>query len=132
MIKLIIITAILAVFPITMGSFPAFEFKTLKTPNIALETVVEIYQDTPELVIRRFGAEWADYMVRLAECESKMNPNEINIKTGDYGLFQINLRWNQDVNIEQALNAEWSVKWTLEQLRQGNKWKWNASKKCWN
>ena len=53
---------------------------------------------TVEEQIRAIAAEknfkWADYLVRLADCESTLNPNAINDKnrngTIDWGLFQ----WN--------------------------------------
>ena len=62
-------------------------------------------------IAEREGFRWADYLVKLANCESRLNPLAEN-RQGNYpsnstdrGLFQINNYWHYEVSDEQAFDA---------------------------
>ncbi len=52
-------------------------------------------ESDPEIYIRQVFQEDAEKALRVARCESKMNPFAIGDNNTSYGLFQINLRWHK-------------------------------------
>lgn len=96
--------------------------------------VLEIKKETVEETIRRLAKEanfkWTDYLVRLAKCESTLNPDATNAQNNypshskDRGLFQINNYWHKEVTDEQAYDLEWSTKWTMERINKGYQHEW--------
>jgi len=87
--------------------------------------------------IRHHAAEenfqWPDYLVRLAKCESKLDPKVVNTKgnspaSRDRGVFQINDYWQRQVTDEQAFDVEWSTKWTMKRINQGDQHLWSCDK----
>lgn len=91
----------------------------------------EAVQETVEEQIRRIakeqGFQWPEYLVRLAHCESRFDPNATN-DNGYYGLdrglFQINNFFHSEVTDEQAFDLEWSTKWTMERINKGYQHEW--------
>jgi hypothetical protein len=89
---------------------------------------------TPEAVerrIRELAAEahfaWPDYLVRLAKCESGLNPAAVNVnKDGskDVGLFQINERYHPEVSDAVAKDIDESTKWTMWRINSGHQAEW--------
>jgi len=77
--------------------------------------------------IRYYAEELGDLLVALAICESSLNPNAIGDQGWSYGLYQINMRWWADeVSIENAKDIEFSTKWTLNKIRQGQGYLWTC------
>ena len=71
-------------------------------------------------------------LVRIAKCESELVPTQRGIvDKRDRGLFQISSRWNPQVSDKQAFNPEFATRWTIDEIENGNLWKWEASKHCW-
>lgn len=60
-----------------------------------------------------------DDLIRLAECESSLNPRARNISRRErsYGLYQINRKAHPHVTIEQAQDVEWSTRWAIQRFR---------------
>lgn len=98
-----------------------------------LEAVVCEGED-PVAVIRRVAEEEnfdADLLLRLSHCESltgKMMIGDTFMPKYSYGLFQINLHYHPDITIEQAMDYEWSTRWTVNQIKAGRGWMWS----CWD
>ena len=73
--------------------------------------------------------------VRVARCESGLNPAAININTDkskDRGLFQWNDKWHPEITDEIAFDPECATRAFCDAVSSGNISWWNASKKCWN
>jgi len=72
--------------------------------------------------------------VRVAQCESGLNPEAVNVNTDgsrDRGLYQINDKWHPEVTDEQAFDPIFSTNFFCDAvLRNKLSW-WNSSKKCW-
>jgi len=98
----------------------------------------EKIEETTEQLIRRIAKEEIvdpDLAVRVAKCESTLNPNATNTNTDgsiDRGLFQINSKWHPEVTADQAFNAEFSTRFFCKAFKSGNLSWWNASKTCWD
>ena len=93
---------------------------------------------TIEQIIRMIAKEETvdpDLAVRVAKCESSLNPKAINTNrdgTRDRGLFQINERWHPQVTDEQAFDPIFATRFFCRAFKNGNLRWWNASKHCWD
>lgn len=73
--------------------------------------------------------------IRVAKCESGLNPQVINTNANgsrDRGLFQINDKWHPEVSDEEAFDIEKSTKFFCKAFKSGNLNWWDATKKCWD
>lgn len=76
------------------------------------------------------GFQWPDYLLRLANCESRLDPyavNEHNNKPSnsrDRGLFQINSYFHYEITDEQAFDPEFSIRWTMDMINAGRQHEW--------
>jgi len=96
------------------------------------EMVVD--NETVEQTIRRIAKEmdfkWTDYLVRLAYCESRLNPLAVNDRNNnpahskDRGLFQLNDYWHKNVPDSVAFDAEASTRWAIEKINNGGQGIW--------
>lgn len=94
-------------------------------------TTIEAKQETVEETIRRLaqetGFKWSDYLVRLAYCESRFDPNATN-DNGRYGIdrgvFQINSYYHGEVTDAQAFDLEWATRWTMDRINRGYQHEW--------
>lgn len=97
-----------------------------------------LIDETPEQTIRRIAKDEmvdADLCVKVAKCESGLNPVAINAnKDGsyDHGIFQINDKYHPEVSMSQAFDVEFATRFFCRAFKQGNLSWWNASKSCWN
>lgn len=76
----------------------------------------------------------ADLAVRVARCESDLDPLSININRKgsiDRGIFQFNDKYEPTVDDDCAFNIECSTKEFCIRVKRGELWRWNASQKCW-
>lgn len=76
-----------------------------------------------------------DLAVRVAKCESGLNPKAINTNTDgskDRGIFQINDKWHPDVSDEQAFDPYFSAEFFCKAFKSGKLEWWKATKHCWD
>lgn len=66
------------------------------------------------------------FLVRLATCESSLNPAAKNTHSSARGLFQI-LKAHKDVSDECAFDTTCSTKWTISQLKLGHASAWECT-----
>ena len=91
---------------------------------------------TVEEQIRAIAGEvnfkWPDYLVKLAKCESRLNPsatNSIGNSAGvDRGLFQINDFYHREVPSTCAFSIDCSTRWTIERINQGYQHEWSCDR----
>lgn len=94
--------------------------------------------ETIEDIIRKIArSETVDpaLALRVAKCESGLNPAAQNINTNgsiDRGLFQWNDRWHPEITDEIAFDVEKSTRAFCRAFKEGHLSWWNATKKCWN
>jgi len=98
----------------------------------------QLSHETVEQTIRRLAKEanfpWADFLVRLANCESRLNPLAVNTQNNkpahskDRGLFQISDYWHKEVSDEVAFSVELSTKWAMEKITNGGQGIWVCNK----
>jgi len=93
---------------------------------------------TIEQTIRKIAAEKnknGDLCVRVANCESRLNPLAIHTNTDgsrDRGLFQINEKYHPEVTDAQAFDPEYSTRFFCDAVDSGHISWWNASRTCWD
>ena len=98
-------------------------------PIIEPEQVLSVEQQIRDIAEHE-NFEWADYLVRLAMCESRLDPLAINgngnypSNSTDRGLFQINNYWHYEVSDACAYNLECSTVWTINRINQGYQSEW--------
>lgn len=72
--------------------------------------------------------QWPDYLVKLAFCESKLDPLAIGDQGNSRGLFQIHKRYHPEVSTLQAFNIEYATKWTINMINAGKQNQWSCNK----
>jgi hypothetical protein len=93
--------------------------------------------ETTEEMVRRIAKDNCvdpELAVKVAKCESGLNPKAINTNTDgsrDRGLFQINEKYHPEVTDTQAFDVAFSTKFFCDAQKAGFISWWNASKKCW-
>lgn len=76
-----------------------------------------------------------DLALRVAKCESSLNPKARNINSPtsiDRGLFQINNFYHPQVTDEQADDPIFATRFFCKAFKNGNLNWWKASKACWD
>jgi hypothetical protein len=109
------------------------------TPSVVVKEV-KLTTNNPdvELQIRAIADElnfkWPDYLVRLAKCESSMNPKAVSNpnKNGsvDRGLFQWNSKMPPLSGVDEkcALDVDCSTRKTIEAINLGKQHHWMCNK----
>lgn len=73
---------------------------------------------------------WIQYLVDLARCESRFDPNAVNTQGNnpswsvDRGLFQFNSYWHPEITDECAYSVDCSTKKTMELINAGLQSHW--------
>lgn len=101
------------------------EYKAIKllTNNPEVETKVR-------LIAAEMNFKWPDYLVKLATCESRLDPKATNSQNNkpknskDRGLFQFNSYWQAKVSDECAFNIECATKKAIEMINAGSQELW--------
>lgn len=81
-------------------------------------------------IAKEANFEWVEYLVKLAKCESSLNPNAINTQNNspsgskDRGLWQINDYWHPEVSDEVAFDVRLSTEWTMWRINSGYQAEW--------
>ena len=100
----------------------------IETPDLALVEGNSVLQTNPQyesikdLVFRlskEYGVSPA-LSLRVAKCESGLNPDAIGDRGYSRGLWQIHKKHHPYVTDDQAFDPEWSTRWSLEKIKQGN------------
>lgn len=111
-----------------------------ETPEIVQEEVVKLPQsEQVRKLITEIAIEEnmdAQLLLDLAECESSFIPSVIGDYGTSYGLYQIhcpsgsNCRKiiHPDVSVKQALDADFSIRWTIRAIKSGYLWWWSCAK----
>lgn len=79
--------------------------------------------ESPEETIRRvadeMGFEEAENLVRLAKCESSLNPDAVNPTNNSYdrGVFQISRRWHSEISDKCAFDVACATEKSIEIIR---------------
>lgn len=68
------------------------------------------------------------FAIRVAQCESSLNPSAVGDHGQSYGMWQIHLPSHPDITKEQALDPEWSTKWAMEQMAAGRARIWTCAR----
>lgn len=102
------------------------------------EDKLDMVPETVEQTIRRLAKEanfkWEDYLVRLLNCESRLDPLAVNDRNNkpahskDRGIAQINNYFHPSITDAQAFDLEWSVKWTMDKINKGGQKIWVCNK----
>lgn len=85
---------------------------------------------TVEQQIRNIAEEqnfkWVDYLIRLAYCESRLDPNAYNPTNNshDRGIFQISRKWHPEVSDICAYDIRCSTEWTMQRINAGYQHEW--------
>jgi hypothetical protein len=93
--------------------------------------------DSIENLIRKIAKEMEvdpDLAVKIAKCESSLNPLAKNINSPDSidrGIFQINSKYHPEVSEAQAYDPEFSARFFCQAVKDGHIDWWDNSKKCW-
>lgn len=111
--------------------------KIVHTKPIAKDIeVVKLITSVPdvEVKIRQIakaeGFKWPDYLVRLAHCESRLDPNAVNDKgnypkwSKDRGLMQFNSHWQRRVSDECAFDITCATKTAIKMINNGQQHLW--------
>ena len=79
-------------------------------------------------VAKENNFKWTDYLVKLARCESTLNPYAVGDSGKSRGLFQIHKGYHPTVSDEQAFSVEWSTKWTMDKINAGYQSLWSCDR----
>lgn len=107
------------------------EVKAISIPESALKekgkTSIEIIKE----IAQKKNFKDVELLLDIARCESGLKIRAINknIDSVDYGLFQFNSIHGYG---EKPLDPYWATEKTIEIIRAGGLYHWNASRFCWN
>jgi hypothetical protein len=153
-IKLLIQILLVLIYTIFLLGIPGFQM-TINVPAVTPVVAsgpVEVEEEGSEIIvtpqasakemtveeqIRYIAAEknfkWADYLVRLASCESSLNPKATNKNRNgsiDYGTFQFNDKMPPvPITKECSLDVRCSTEKTIEAINLGLQHHWVCDKK---
>lgn len=107
----------------------------VKTEELEIVAVPVITAEPDiELQIRAIADEmdfkWPDYLVRLAYCESRLDPKALNDKGNtpansyDRGLFQFNSYWQKKVSDDCAYDVRCATETTIKMINAGQQHLW--------
>jgi hypothetical protein len=109
-------------------SKPKVEITTLYTNRPDIETQIH-------LIAEEMGRkEWAEYLVKLSYCESRLDPNAVNDKgnnpadSKDRGLFQYNSYWQSHISDECAFDVRCATENTIKMIEAGKQHRWVCDK----
>lgn len=126
---LIILGIILIIKPITTAEAKEEVREYLPVAEDKIELTV---QDIILIEAHKANFEWTDYLMRLANCESRFNQYAINGNGGhsnDRGVFQINDYYHPEVSSECAFDTACATRWTMEQINAGRQSMWVCDQK---
>ena len=105
-------------------------YKKEEEPQIEF---IELITDKPnvEVQIREIAKEhnfqWPDYLVRLAMCESSLDPYAIGDDGKSRGLFQIHSDYHQEISNAEAFDIKFATEWTMDKINNGYQHLWTCN-----
>lgn len=82
------------------------------------------------IIAKEQNFKWPDYLIRLADCESKLGKYKSNNRGNypansiDRGVFMINGYWHAEVSNECAYDLDCSTLWTIKRINAGYQSEW--------
>ena len=105
--------------------FPAYVVPSVNVQRkVAKPLTIE---DKIRKVAREKGFQYADYLVDLAFCESRLDPLAIGDQGNSRGLFQIHKKFHPEVSTLMAFNIEQSTAWTIDMINAGKQGQWSCN-----
>lgn len=102
-----------------------------KTADIEFSIKMSKMDLSVEGQIRKVAAEhnfkWTDYLVRLAQCESTLNPQALGDSGQSRGLFQIHRGYHPEISDECAFNLRCATEWTMDRINAGYQHEWTCN-----
>lgn len=106
---------------------------TTITPKASHIAVLSLSKQSYITMIRRIGKEVGlkdvDRAIKIANCESGINPKAIGDHGWSYGIWQIYLKAHPNITKAQAQDPEWSTRWALTHMKQGHWNMWSCNRK---
>ena len=133
---IIVVVAFMLVFytlALEPHNVPLYGVAHAYTQPSAPSVAVAVNRQGVEGQIRQIAEEcnfkWTDYLVRLAKCESGLNPKAL----GDgmfksRGIFQISKFYHPNISDECAYDVECATKFTIEKINAGQQGLWTCDR----
>lgn len=139
------LNALISTFSGKTTNEPQKEETAVLEPPMALQTAtgssleiigVPIITAKPDIEMRIMALayeadfKWPNYLVRLAHCESRLDPKALNTKGNnpsdsyDRGLFQFNSYWQNQISDDCAYDLDCSTKKAMEMINNGKQHLW--------
>ena len=108
-----------------------------KETVVQIEVSIDWTKERIEKEIRKTFPEQPDLMVRVAKCESQLNPKAHNPTNGshDGGIFQLSEKYHgKDMRVLgiDAYDIQENIKYARKLYDESGLAPWSASKYCWN
>lgn len=114
-------------------AYRAYVLNRIWRPRLRLCVAMERQLGTPTGAIRAVFGSHANVAVRVARCESGLNPRTVS-KTGDYGLFAINRAAHDNwVDFRRIFDPLYNARIAFRLSRGGTDFwtHWHYSARCW-
>ena len=111
-------------------SYADYLFPAYVVPSVNVQRKVAkplTIEDKIRKVAREKGFQYADYLVDLAFCESRLDPLAIGDQGNSRGLFQIHKKFHPEVSTLMAFNIEQSTAWTIDMINAGKQGQWSCN-----
>lgn len=116
--------------PVQAPQNPSAHTSGFPTSGDRATTDISVRDQIVKIAREEGHPEWANYLVKLAHCESRFKPDAINDKGNypadsyDRGVFQYNSHWQARVSDECAFDIECATKTTIKYISEGNQHLW--------
>ena len=129
---LVCITGIVANFLVEMEIQYKAQKRILEEEKQFYENMINaIFESSIEARIKeiaqREGVD-GELLVKLAKCESGLNPKAVGDNGHSFGLYQINLKYH-NISPICAMDVECSTLWTAKMIKAGKLHLWTCAKK---
>ncbi len=102
----------------------------VKEPTIAEELKKhKTSQEQITKIAEKHNFKWTNYLLRLADCESKFKKDAYNPTNNshDRGIFQISRKWHPEVSDECAYDIQCATEWTIKMINNGHQNQWSCN-----
>lgn len=103
---------------------------TVPRPELLIEEVKapETLKEMVNRVAKEENFPYVSYIYKLIDCESKWNPNALNINNKglgiDLGLLQLNTKYNPTISMKDMLDPEFSTRYAMREILAGRQSRW--------
>lgn len=127
---LLVISSIVAYAEIKLALYlenliPVYLIADVNVPRVNKPITVE---DKIRAIAKSKNFQWTDYLIKLAKCESKLDPLAIGDNGNSRGLFQIHKKYHPEVSTLQAFNIEYATSWTIDMINAGKQGQWTCDR----